>query len=163
MRLRPSSLLIVALLAGCAGQSEAQPPHTPVETPEVRLHADDGVLREALAAAESGRFDAAAFPALARHPARAWVEYADLRRRIEQLPATEAEAFLQAHRDDALGPRFRNEWLAASMKRGDWAAFQRAWQPGIERLALRCCNPGQPLGSRVPKENPLLRVRDNER
>ncbi len=138
MRLRPSSLLIVALLAGCAGQSEAQPPHTPVETPEVRPHADDGVLREALAAAESGRFDAAAFPTLARHPARAWVEYADLRRRIEQLPATEAEAFLQAHRDDALGPRFRNEWLAASMKRGDWAAFQRAWQPGIERLALRC-------------------------
>lgn len=138
MRPRPSSLLIVALLTGCSGQSEAQPPHTPAETPEVHPRADDSLLRNALAAAESGGFDAAAFPALAAHPARAWVEYARLRRDIDQLTPAQAEAFLQAHRDDAVGQRFRNDWLTTSIKRGDWAAFQRAWLPGIERLALRC-------------------------
>ncbi len=148
MHWRPSTLIVLAL-AGCgAGESGAQPPAaapstgtaTPVaaavETKPVS-HADS-LLREALAAAELGNFDPARFPGLSNHPAAAWVEYARLRQSIAELTPARAEAFLKAHGDDAVGRRFRNEWLAAIGKRGDWPAFRRSWQAGIELPALRC-------------------------
>ncbi|RMH89037.1 lytic murein transglycosylase [Lysobacter pythonis] len=141
MRPRPSTLLLFALVAGCSGEGGAQPPasgDTTEESPARPPPREDSQLREAIAAAERGEFDPARFPGLERHPARDWVEYARLRRDIDRLATTQADTFLAAHARDAVGGRFRNEWLAAAGRRGDWAAFRRAWRAGIERPALRC-------------------------
>lgn len=144
MNIRTSSLPLLLILTACAGQGDTQPPPrshaaTPVvSTTDSRLRAQDADFSAALAAAESGQWQADKFAALARHPAHGWLEYAALRRSIDTLDIARAEDFLARHGQTAAGRRFRNEWLTALGKRGEWAAIIRSWQPGIERPALRC-------------------------
>ncbi|PJK05268.1 lytic murein transglycosylase [Lysobacteraceae bacterium NML71-0210] len=144
MNIRASTLSLLLTLTACAGQGDTQPPlrgsaATPrVTAHDARLHAQDADLSAALAAAENGQWQAERFPSLVQHPVQAWLEYAQLRQGIDTLDIHRAEAFLARHGQSAAGLRFRNEWLAALGRRGEWAAISRVWQAGIERPALRC-------------------------
>ena len=120
-----SVLLLVLFLAAGPALAQGADPQLPA-------------IRDALAAAERGNFDAGAQPQLAAHPLYGWVEYAALRRNIDSLPADQARAFLQRHPADAVGQAFRELWLAATARRQDWPAFLAAWRPGIKAAALRC-------------------------
>ena len=97
--------------------------------------AQDEQARIAIAAAEIGL---PAIPLPANHPLQGWLEYAGLRRNIDTLPAAQAQAFLARHGDQPVAGLFREAWLAALAKRGDWATFRTAWSPSIESTALRC-------------------------
>ncbi len=94
-------------------------------------------MRSALEQAEAGRFDAAAATSLAAHPLYAWVEYADLRRRIETVPAAQALAFLRRHDGQAVAEVLRAAWLPALARRQDWPNFLAAWQPTSNKI-LKC-------------------------
>ncbi|GAB3312728.1 lytic transglycosylase domain-containing protein [Luteimonas notoginsengisoli] len=93
-------------------------------------------IGDAIAAAERGRpVDTARF---ANDPLYGWLEYADLRRRIDTLPVREAQSFLSRHKGEAVAEAFRSMWLAALARRQDWPAFRAAWSPSIKDVALRC-------------------------
>ncbi len=94
--------------------------------------------RAALEAAERGTFDAAKFPGIAAHPLYGWVEYAALRRNVDTLSNSQAQAFLNRYRGQAVAEAFREIWLAALSRRQDWPAFRSAWAPSIKDTTLRC-------------------------
>jgi soluble lytic murein transglycosylase len=106
----------------------------PAQAPDPRSAQIDA----ALAAAEAGRFDAAQFPGLAGHPLYGWVEYATLRRDIDNLSSSQAQSFLERYRGQAVAAAFREIWLAATSRREDWTAFRAAWSPSIKGTGLRC-------------------------
>ncbi|GAB2503431.1 transglycosylase SLT domain-containing protein [Lysobacter humi (ex Lee et al. 2017)] len=142
--------LLVALAAAssqtaCA-QTVAPPPRASVPAavtvaraaPRADLRLER--VREALAAAERGGFDAAAYADLAGHPLYGWIEYADLRRDLSALDRARAEAFLRRYDRQAVASTFRAQWLAEAARRQDWSAFDAAWQPGTDEVALRCAH-----------------------
>lgn len=139
------SLSCALIVAGCAGHVDA-PSHAP-STPSVAdsaARADgardraDATLAAAIDAASRGSLDDTLRAGIAQHPARAWVEYARLRRDIDIIAPGEAEAFLAAHANDAVGRSFREDWIAALSRRKEWPRLLDAWQPTIERATLRC-------------------------
>ncbi len=103
--------------------------------PVAHAQDEDAALRGAIEAAERGL----PAPALAAdHPAQRWVEMATLRRNIDTLPATQANAFLERYKGEAVAEVFRDAWLRALLKRQDWAGLRAAWSPAIKSTALRC-------------------------
>jgi soluble lytic murein transglycosylase len=107
----------------------------------------------AIEAAERGQFDAAQVADLVRHPLYGWIEYASLRRNIDTLSSTQAQAFLTRYGQQAVGEAFREIWLAAAARREDWPAFLAAWKPTPSNTlgknqSLRCVelNARQALG-----------------
>ena len=95
-------------------------------------------ISAAITAAEGGQFDASQFPGIAGDPLYGWLEYAGLRRDIDTLSNTQAQAFLARYRGQAVAEAFRELWLAALSRREDWPAFRAAWSPAIKGAALRC-------------------------
>lgn len=98
----------------------------------------DAQVRAAIEAAEAGRFDAAQYASLSRDPLYGWIEYAALKRDIDTLPATQAQAFLARYQGQPVAEAFREIWLPAAAKRQDWPAFRAAWSPSIKDSAMRC-------------------------
>jgi soluble lytic murein transglycosylase len=127
MSFRALARWAVTALAFAAGPTLAQ-----ATDPQLSL------VRSALAAAERGAYDAAQFPTLATHPLAGWVEYATLRRNIDEITPAQAQDFLQRHPSDAAGQAFRELWLAATSRRQDWVSFRAAWMPSIKAPVLRC-------------------------
>ncbi|MBE2211895.1 MAG: lytic transglycosylase domain-containing protein [Xanthomonadaceae bacterium] len=145
MRWNTSTLLMCAMLgAGCAGHREASPSSNAIQADASRAAAtdpqarSDAALKAAIDAASRGQLDAATRASIQGQPAAAWADYARLRRDIDMLAPEEAEAFLRAHPDDAVGRSFREDWLAALSRRQDWTGFIKTWRPTIERASLRC-------------------------
>ncbi|MBU8977433.1 lytic transglycosylase domain-containing protein [Lysobacter sp. MMG2] len=105
-------------------------------------------VRAALEDAELGRFDAARYSDLAQHPLFPWIEFASLRRDIDNLPAPQAQAFLTRQRGQAVAEAFREAWIAAAARRQDWSSVLAAWNPQIKSANLRCSelNARQVLG-----------------
>lgn len=103
--------------------------------------------RSALDAAERGEPETA--PLAAGHPLAGWVEYASLRKAIDTLPATDAQAFLSRYRGQAVAETFREQWLAVLAKREDWPSYRRVWSASVKSAALRCAelNARQALGA----------------
>ncbi|KGM54435.1 lytic murein transglycosylase [Lysobacter daejeonensis GH1-9] len=97
-------------------------------------------VRAALEVAERGSFDATAYADLASDPLWGWIEYAALRREIDTLDPSRAQAFLERHRGQPVAAAFRELWLAATARREDWLAFTSAWVPGLKGGALRCAD-----------------------
>ncbi len=95
------------------------------------------LIRSALEQAEAGRFDAARAASLASHPLYPWVEYADLSRRIETVPASQAQSFLRRHEGQAVAEALRAAWLPALARRQDWPTFLAAWKPN-SNVILKC-------------------------
>ena len=149
MRRRLPLLLLAASVAttpACAQMAPSTPaqsvpaPVSPAAAPMSPRVADARLprVREAIAAAERGGFDAAAYADLAGHPLYPWIEYADLRRQLPSVSRDRVEGFLQRHPADAVGARLRREWLAEAARRQDASAVLAAWRPDIDDTALRC-------------------------
>ena len=119
---RPSRVLALVLLALSVTATHAQP-------------AADAGLRGAFAAAARGQ----TVPAhMSGHPAYGWVEFTALRRNLVTLPASQADAFMQRYRGQAVAEVFREGWLRALANRGEWQGVRAAWSPSITNTALRC-------------------------
>ena len=54
-----------------------------------------------------------------------WIHYWRLTMRLEDMPASDVRAFLNAQHDTYVAERLRGEWLKVLGKRGDWAEFER--------------------------------------
>ena len=126
-----STRLLTSLVAGALFASTLLAAAAPVS-------AQNASIRAALEAAERGAFDAAQSPGIAAHPLYGWVEYAALRRNVDTLSNTQAQAFLARYRGQAVAQAFREVWLAALSRRQDWPAFRAAWTPSIKDVTLRC-------------------------
>ncbi|MET0893691.1 MAG: transglycosylase SLT domain-containing protein [Pseudoxanthomonas sp.] len=111
------------------------------------LDAQRPQVKAALAAAESGRFDAAQYPGLAAHPVFGWVELADLKRNIDTLPTSQAQSFLRRYEGQAVAEAFRALWLPALSRRQDWPTLRASWKP-TSNVGLQCAelNARQALG-----------------
>lgn len=149
LRSLPLFLLAVALAATLPACAQMPPPEaqagvpTPVApaqgaVPAVRIDPQLARVRAALAAAEAGNFDAAAYADLVRHPLYGWIEYATLRRDLASIDAARAADFLRRYGSQAVGQAFRAQWLAEAGRRQDWASVDAAWSPTIKDTGLRC-------------------------
>ncbi len=117
------TLLLALACAAIAGAVHAQSP-------------PGDAIADAIDAAERGQpVDA---PRFARDPLSGWLEYAGLRRDIDNVDAARAQSFLSRYQGQAVAAAFRAIWLAATARREDWPAFRAAWQPTITDTALRC-------------------------
>lgn len=128
--IRPSPFIVLVALAGlCSAPAlHAQ-----------SLDAQRPAMRDALTAAEAGRFDAAASASLVRHPLYGWLELAALRRDTDAITNAQAQAFLTRYDGQAVATQFRNLWLAALARRQDWPTFLAAWKP-TDSVALQCAH-----------------------
>lgn len=140
---RPFIIVLAACSVAVAASACAQ---TPAAAPRVSIPALPRPLadsrlprvRDALEAAETGRFDATQFSDLAQHPLYPWIEYASLRRDIDNLSPGIAQGFLSRNRGQAAAEAFRESWIAASARRQDWSSVLAAWSPSIKSTTLRC-------------------------
>ncbi len=123
----PPVIVLAAFAALC---------HAPVIHAQ-SLEAQRPAIRDALAAAEAGRFDAASSSPLARHPLYGWLEFSVLRRDPNAVSTAQAQAFLARYDGQAVAGQFRSLWLAALARRQDWPAFLDAWRP-TDSIALQC-------------------------
>ena len=93
-------------------------------------------IQQAINDAEAGKpVNTAAY---ANDPLYGWLEYALLRRNINTISTSQADAFLKRYGQQAAGQMFREYWLPATSRRNDWNAFLRAWNPSIKSTTLRC-------------------------
>ena len=140
---RPFIIVLAACSVALATTACAQ---TPAAAPAVSIPplprplADPKLdrVRAALLAAESGPTDAAQFADLAQHPLYGWIEYASLRRDIDNLSPDVAQGFLSRNRGQPVASAFRETWIAAAARRQDWSSVLAAWDPSIKSTALRC-------------------------
>ena len=116
------------------------PPHASAQN----LDAQRSQINAALIAAEKGQPVA---PGLEKHPLSGWVELATLRRNIDTVSNTQAQAFLKRYEGQAVADAFRTAWLPALSRRQDWPTLLSAWKP-TTNVALRCAelNARQAMG-----------------
>lgn len=62
-------------------------------------------------------------PAVAGHPLERYVQYWQLKSRLDEVSPDAVDAFIARYPDGPLAERLRVEWLKALGKRGDWARF----------------------------------------
>ncbi len=129
----------VAIAASACAQTTAAAPAV-VVPPLPKPLADPKLqrVRTALEDAELGRFDAAQYEDLVKHPLYPWIEYATLRRDIDNLSSDRAQSFLTRHRGQAAAEAFRESWIAAAARREEWSSVLAAWNPKIKGTSLRC-------------------------
>lgn len=94
-------------------------------------------MRDAIAAAERGQSDPAQLAALSRHPLYGWLEFATLKRSIDNVSNAQAQGFLQRYAGQPVAESFRNTWLPALARRQDWATLLANWK-STDNLGLRC-------------------------
>jgi soluble lytic murein transglycosylase len=105
--------------------------------PAQNLENQRASLRSALQDAEAGRDNPGQSAALRQHPLYGWLEYAQLRRDIDNVSNAQAQDFLQRYAGQPLAAAFRGGWLAAVARRQDWPTLLANWQPS-DNLGLRC-------------------------
>ncbi|MFO3706424.1 transglycosylase SLT domain-containing protein [Xanthomonas codiaei] len=94
-------------------------------------------MRDAIAAAERGQSDPAQLAALSRHPLYGWLEFATLKRSIDNVSNAQAQGFLQRYAGQPVAESFRSTWLPALARRQDWATLLANWK-STDNLGLRC-------------------------
>ncbi|HLM53725.1 MAG TPA: transglycosylase SLT domain-containing protein [Pseudoxanthomonas sp.] len=122
--------LVIIALAAAIGV-----PHAPARAQN--LDAQRPQIRAALEQAERGKLEASQSARLASHPLSGWVEFADLRRRIDTVTSAEGQAFLKRHEGQAVAGAFRAVWLPALSRRQDWATLLAVWKP-VDNVGLQC-------------------------
>lgn len=135
---RPHSVIVLAAAFGLFLSCGAQAQNLEAQRPQIRA---------ALAAAESGSFNASDYPGLGAHPLYGWVELADLKRNIDTLSTAQAQSFLKRYDGQAVADAFRALWLPALSRRQDWPTLRAAWKP-TSNVGLQCAelNARQALG-----------------
>ena len=101
-----------------------------------QLDAQRPQIRTAFEQAERGQFDAASSP-FAQHPLAPWVEFAQLRRKVDTVSTSQAQSFLKRHEGQAVADAFRALWLPALSRRQDWPTLLAAWKP-TRNVTLQC-------------------------
>ena len=64
---------------------------------------------------------------LARYPVPSYVEYYQLRVRLDSASEAEILGFIERYRNSAIADRLRNDWLLLLGRRGRWATFDREY------------------------------------
>jgi soluble lytic murein transglycosylase len=64
------------------------------------------------------------------YPLLPYLEYEYLRKRLQQLPSSQIEAFLQQYKNTPLEQRLHSAWLSSLAKQGRWEQYLHAYQPG---------------------------------
>jgi len=116
--IRPALLSVLIALCAAAALAGAQD-----------LDAQRPLVRSALEAAERGQAPPSQDPALAHHPLRGWIEFAQLKRDIDRVGNAQAQEFLQRNAGQAVAAAFRSAWLPALARRKDWDTLLANWQP----------------------------------
>ena len=80
------------------------------------------VAREAFRTGNRAKLDSVA-PRLRGHPLNEYVQYWQMRQRIDEAESEDMRALLARLADGPLGDRLRNDWLIALGRRGMWALF----------------------------------------
>jgi soluble lytic murein transglycosylase len=130
--LRKSSLRLtlacvaLAVLAGSAGVAAAQ------------SDADLLAAKDAYDRGDKGRLDTLA-PALKGHVLEPYVEFWQLRTRLDDVDYDAVRGFLGRYPNTPLADRLRVEWLKALARRGDWTTFALEYPPPAgEDVELTC-------------------------
>jgi soluble lytic murein transglycosylase len=77
--------------------------------------------------------------ALEGHVLEPYVQYWQLKLRIDEAAPREAHAFLQQHAGSYLADRLRADWLKALARRADWQSFDLELAPLVQDdLEIRC-------------------------
>ncbi|HBK46439.1 MAG TPA: lytic murein transglycosylase, partial [Xanthomonadaceae bacterium] len=118
--------ILAALALLCAGAVSAQ-----------NLDNQRAAVRSAIDAAEAGRYDAGQAAALSRHPLYGWLEYANLKRNIDNVGTAQAQDFLRRYAGQPVAEAFRGLWLPALARRQDWPTLLANWKP-TDNAGLRC-------------------------
>jgi soluble lytic murein transglycosylase len=85
-----------------------------------------------------GQLDTLA-PKLTGHPLWPYVEYWQLRLRLDDVPDDEVRGYLRRWAQTPLADRLRVEWLKSLGKRGQWASFANEYPPpNGEDVELSC-------------------------
>ncbi|MGY0620542.1 transglycosylase SLT domain-containing protein [Lysobacter sp. A378] len=147
-----AALAMSVAMPACAQSSPTPPaqssttaaPTAPATAASIQPLADPQLPRvgAAIEAAERGRFDAGQYADLVDHPLYRWIQYASLRRNIDNVVPSRAEAFLQQYQGTAVAELFRESWLAASARRNDPVALLSAWNDNVGSTKLRCAKLG---------------------
>jgi len=132
-------------LAACSPRTQAQPPpqtplawqNAPPSAAMPALSPSDAQMRSALDAADAGTLTDAQMQSLASHPLAGWLEFARMRRDMDSVNPGQADAFLRAHRGEAVADAFIELWLPSLSRRQDWATL--ASTPAtVDGNGLRC-------------------------
>ena len=113
--------------------------------------------QDAFRKGQSARVDAA-LSKHKGHPLLPYVEYYQLRLRIEQASAEDINAFMQRNAGDYLADALRSDLLRLYVRKGRWEAFQAEWTKLIQPdLELRC------LALEARRQRPDATLKDDAR
>src|ERR1035438_1770627 len=84
--------------------------------------ADFALARDAFRAGDAARLDKIA-PLLKGHLLESYVEYWQLRLKLDDADPDRVRGFLVRHQGEPLADRLRVEWLKSLGKRGQWTLF----------------------------------------
>ena len=132
-------ILLMALTIPASAAPQTRSPPTPLlQRAPITIAAPDPALKAALEATSRGNLSDLALAGFRGQPLAGWLEYASLRKQLDALPIVRGNAFLTAHKGEAVGDAFRNEWLSALAKRNEWPTFLNLWDTSIDDASLRC-------------------------
>lgn len=72
------------------------------------------------------------------YPLTVYLDYYELQKRLNSLPAKDVERFLNSHQDSFLSNRLRFNWLNTLAQKNQWALFAQFFDPHITNTELRC-------------------------
>ncbi|MFO0522445.1 MAG: transglycosylase, partial [bacterium] len=120
----PFALALVAGLTFTFSPALAPPAAAQPQVPAQVLQQDDEVraAREAFRLGQAARLDQAA-ARLRGHPLEPWVQYWQLRLRLETAETAEVQSALARLADTRAGDQLRADWLKLLGRRGQWDLF----------------------------------------
>jgi soluble lytic murein transglycosylase len=74
---------------------------------------------------------------LKNYPLHPYLEYRELRKRLDQAEHKDVAAFIDRYRDQPVGIRMRRAWLYVLAKQGNWPAFLSTYE-GDQPTRLQC-------------------------
>lgn len=105
------------------------------------IESQRGPFRAALERVERGAaLDPQMRQSFAGHPLLPWLEYAELRHRLERADETDVTRMLSAYPQLAFGEPLRRAWLRQLAKRRDWRGFLRHYREDSDGgdIVLKC-------------------------
>jgi soluble lytic murein transglycosylase len=126
--LRQLKLFTLIVLAVCAGAAGAEPE----EKQREQFLQAESALRDGRTA-EYRRLK----QALRDYPLYGYLEYQELRARLDAASPEEVRAFLQRYNDQPIATRLRASWLHRLGKRRDWKTFLAFYTPSSS-VTLQC-------------------------
>ena len=83
---------------------------------------------------------------LGDYPLRAYLDYEDLRHRLDTASDAQMLAFIETHQGAYLGEHLRTRWLRELARQARWSTFLRAWR-AQDDIVLQCQRLSARLGT----------------